>query len=139
MNDLRYSRRARLPLHHLLGRDDNSLTFCKGYNSCTFFFYQNLQMGLLRARNVTPSKHGKHYRERSAGGLFPNWTTLHLEDFPYPPPVDVPDISQSLTITINTWTQSSLFKIRKKVFYEKRKIDDIKVAPLFSDNIFPIS
>lgn len=88
-------------------------------------------MGLLRARNVTPSKHGKHYRERSAGVLFHNCTTLHLEDFPYPPPGDVPDISQSWTIKTNTWTQSSLFKIRKKIFYGKRNIDDIKVAPLF--------
>jgi hypothetical protein len=77
--------------------------------------------------------------ERSAGVLFHNCTTLHLEDFPYPPPGDVQDISQSWIIKTNTWTQSSLFKIRKKVFYEKRKIDDIKVAPLFSDNIFPIS
>ena len=39
-NDLRYSRRARLPLHHLLGRDDNCLTFCKGYNSRTFCFIE---------------------------------------------------------------------------------------------------
>jgi hypothetical protein len=39
-NDLRYSRWAHLPLHHLLGRDDNSLTFCKVTIPVHFLFIE---------------------------------------------------------------------------------------------------
>jgi len=61
----------------------NIFVFCSGCNAPPL--YRNLQMCLFRARNVTPSKHGKHYSERSAGVPFYNWTTLHIHDFRYPP------------------------------------------------------